>query len=64
MTTYIDKYSVTRLRIFKEDGAWYLDGRDDRGNYTLWCWGYEAWEDAVRELDRVAQIFPNLGKTN
>lgn len=41
---------ITRLRIYKEDGEWFLDGTDDDGNYSEHFWSYDSHADAIKNV--------------
>lgn len=41
---------VTKLRIYSEDGEWFLDGRDDENRYTPSCWSFDTFQDAVDSI--------------
>lgn len=56
--TDIPDEQITRLRIVKEDGEWFLDGTDGRGNYSTTCWSYDTFEDAWADVADFATTFP------
>ena len=58
--TDIPDEQITRLRIVKEDGEWFLDGTDGRGNYSTMCWSYDTFEDAWADVAEFATTFPAL----
>lgn len=58
--TDIPDEQVTRLRILKEDGEWFLDGTDGRGNYSTTCWSYDTFAAAWSDVADFAATFEGV----
>lgn len=56
----VSKHNITRLRIYKEGNSWYLDGRDDYGNYSALLWRFDSCSEAWKGVPELAGHFPRL----
>ena len=41
---------VNYIRVLGEDGQWFIDGRDEYGDYTEACWTYDTWAEAIADV--------------
>lgn len=55
---------VTHILVVHEDGEWFIDGRDERGDYTEACWSYDTWAEAMANVpDFIRALTEDYGIT-
>jgi hypothetical protein len=55
---------ISHILVIKEDGEWFLDGRDSENNYTEACWSYDTWAEAMADVpDFIRALTEDYGVT-